>query len=99
VKWKGEWWFSGAHFQVPFDEKLVAKEKNSMQSRAQVNFLDHQSNNMDEVLKKHENVFLDFNHGSPIAFLAAGEIEEFVKAYIEFFNKSLSHSVKEIKIR
>lgn len=97
VKWKGEWWFSGAHFQVPFDEKLVAKEKNSMQSRAQVNFLDHQSNNMDEVLKKHENVFLDFNHGSPIAFLAAGETEGFVKAYIEFFNKSLNHSEKEIK--
>ena len=97
VKWKGEWWFSGAYFQVPFDEKLVAEEKNSMQSQAQVNFLDHQSNNMDEVLKKHEKVFLDFNHGSPIAFLAAGEIEGFVKAYVEFFNKSLNHFVKEIK--
>lgn len=97
VKWKGEWWFSGAHFQVPFDKKLVEQEKNSIQSRAQVNFLDHQSNKMDEVLKKHENVFLDFNHGSPIAFLPAGETEGFVKAYIEFFNKSLNHSEKEIK--
>ncbi|WP_221407987.1 DUF3843 family protein [Proteiniphilum sp. X52] len=97
VKWKGEWWFSGTYFQAPFNKELVAYEKSSIQSRAQVNFLDHQSNDVDEMLKQQEKAFLDFNHGSPIAFLPVGETEGFMKAYMEFFNKSLNLSEKEIK--
>lgn len=97
VKWKGEWWFSGAYFQVPFNWDVVSHEKNSMQSRVQVNFLDHPSNDMDEILKQQEKAFIDFNHGSPIAFLPAGEAEGFMKAYIEFFNNSLNLSEREIE--
>ncbi len=97
VMWKDEWWFSGVFFQQPFNPDLILDEKNSLESRMAVNFLDHQKQETDEMLKKQLSAFKDFNNGSQIAFLPSVRIDEFYKGYIEFFNNTLNLSEKEIK--
>ncbi len=96
VMWKDEWWFSGVFFQQPFNPDLILDEKNSLESRRAVNFLDHQKQEINEILKKQLSAFKDFNNGSQIAFLPSVRIEEFYKGYIEFFNNT-NLSEKEIR--
>ncbi|MBW6442136.1 DUF3843 family protein [Patescibacteria group bacterium] len=97
VQWKNEWWFSGVFFQQPFNPDLILDEKNSLESRMAVNFLDHQKQETDKMLKKQLSAFKDFNNGSQIAFLPSERIEEFYKGYFEFFNNTLNLSEKEIR--
>ncbi|PCI97554.1 MAG: hypothetical protein COB15_07540 [Flavobacteriales bacterium] len=97
VKWKNEWWFSGIFFQQPFNADLILDEKNSQKSRMEVNFLDHQTENVDEVLAQQYNAFLAFNDGLPIAFMPSEKIDDFTKNYTEYFNASLNISAKEQK--
>jgi hypothetical protein len=96
VNWQNEWWFSGVYFQNEFNADLVLNEKNSMESRMQVNFLDHSKEGTKELLKQQLNAFIDFNHGEQIAFMPMNEIEGFVKDYMEYFTTTLHLSEKEI---
>lgn len=41
VRWRKEWWFSGVSTQMDYNANIVLKEKNSLESRMQVNFLDN----------------------------------------------------------
>jgi len=95
VKWKEEWWFSGVYVQSKFDANLILDEKNSMESRMAVNFLDEQTDKADETLKSYLNVFKEFNNGSQIAFMSSDKIDEFVKKYLKYYNRSLNISKKE----
>ncbi|MBZ0243455.1 MAG: DUF3843 family protein [Bacteroidales bacterium] len=95
VQWKNEWWFSGVFFQQAFNPDLVSNQKNSLESRIAVNFLDHHGKETEETLKMQLNAFKDFNEGSQIAFMPSEEIEDFVTDYAEFFNNSLKLSDKE----
>lgn len=97
VKWKEEWWFSGIQFQAPFNPDLILDEKNSLESRMAVNFLDHQTKEVNEMLEMQLKAFKDFNNGLQIAFMPSDRIDEFIRAYTEFFNNSLNLSDKEIK--
>ncbi len=97
VKWKTEWWFSGIYFTQDFNADLILDEKNSIESRASVNFLDHDSENIDETLQLQYKAFLNFNNQKQLAFLPVSEINNFTKKYIEFFNKSLNLTEKQIK--
>lgn len=97
VHWKDEWWFSGVFFQQPFNPDLILDEKNSLESRLAVNFLDHQIQETDKILKKQLSAFKDYNNGSQIAFLPSESIEEFYKGYIIFYNNSLDISKNEIR--
>ena len=97
VQWQNEWWFSGIFFQQSFNPDLILDEKNSIESRMQINFIDHQSNQVDDVLKQQEQAFLDFNNGFPIAFIPSEKIDDFTKNYIDFYNSSLKLSAKEQK--
>ncbi len=96
TQWKEEWWFSGVFFQQPFDANFILKEKNSLESRMAVNFLDHQEAATDEMLKMQFSAFKDFNNGSQIVFLPSERIEDYYKEYIKFYNNSLNKSEKEI---
>ncbi len=95
VKWMDEWWFSGVYVKTPFNADLVLDEKNSVESRKQVSFLDHESNDMKSILQEHLEVFKRFNNGSQIAFMPTGEVEKFVKGYYDFYNSSLNISPAE----
>ncbi|MDO9256912.1 MAG: DUF3843 family protein [Bacteroidales bacterium] len=96
VRWKDEWWFSGIQFQHPFDPDLILDEKNSLESRKVVNFLDHQTTDVNKALKMQLKAFKDFNHGLQIAFIPSERIDEFIRAYIEFYRNSLNLSDQEI---
>ena len=50
VKWRDEWWFSGVYFQTEFNANLVLDEKNSLESRRAVDFLDHKSKETEETI-------------------------------------------------
>ena len=97
AKWKDEWWFSGIQFQSPFNADLVLEEKNSIERRMAVNFLDDKRKESQEILEKQLMAFSNFNNGSLIAFMPSDEIDEFFRAYIEFYNNSLNLSDKDIK--
>ncbi|MDF1548447.1 MAG: DUF3843 family protein, partial [Bacteroidales bacterium] len=97
VKWRGEWWFSGVLFQIEFNQDLVFDEKNSDESRMAVNFIDHNENDMDELLNNQFNAFKDLNNGLQIAFMESDKIEHFLKNYTEYYNKSLNLSKKAKK--
>ena len=49
------------------------------------------------MLEKQFKAFRDFNNGLQIAFMSSDKIDEFYRAYTEFFNNSLNLSDKEIK--
>jgi len=97
VNWKNEWWFSGIFFTQAFNANLILDEKNSLESRMQVNFLDHQTKETDHVLSQQYKVFLDFNNGLPIAFMPSEKVDTFTRNYMEYFNASLKLSPKEQK--
>jgi hypothetical protein len=97
VRWKNEWWFSGVFFQQPFNADLILDEKNSVENKMEVNFLNNQKKENDKMLKMQFSAFKDFNNGSQIAFLPSEKIDEFNKRYIEFFNNTLNLSEKEIR--
>ena len=95
AQWKNEWWFSGVFFQQPFNPDLILDEKNSLESRMTVNFLDHNKQDTIGLLNQQLEAFLDFNNSSQIAFLTSEKIEGFYKDYAEYFNKSLNLTSKE----
>jgi len=95
AQWKDEWWFSGVFFQQPFNPDLILDEKNSLESRMSVNFLDHQKKKTTEILDEQLNAFKEFNKGSPIAFMPSERIEGFIKSYTKYYNNSLNLSAKE----
>ncbi len=95
AQWKDEWWFSGVFFQQPFNPDLILDEKNSLESRMVVNFIDHQKKETDKLLEMQLTAFKDFNNGLPIAFMPSQEIDNYVKNYTEYFNNSLGLSPKE----
>jgi hypothetical protein len=97
VKWRDEWWFSGVYFQTEFNADLVLDEKNSLESRRAVDFLDHKSKETEETIELQRRAFQDYNHGSPIAFLASEKIENYMKDFIHYYNKSLAHSEKDFE--
>ncbi len=101
VKWRNEWWFSGVYFQAEFDDNLVLQEKKSIKSINSVDFLDHQSNDMEMILGEQLKVFKQFNNNQQIAFMASDKIDLFIKNYIQYFNKlnKISKKDKEIPKR
>ena len=60
VKWKDKWWFSGIFFEQPFNPDLILDQKNSLDSRMAVNFLDHRKKETDEMLKRQLSAFKIF---------------------------------------
>lgn len=99
VRWMDEWWFSGVHFIVGFDANLVLDEKNSVESRKAVSFLDHENEKTktNEILQMQNEAFLKYNNNQPIAFLKGEKIDTFIKGYIKYFNNSLNLTKKERK--
>ena len=95
VRWREEWWFSGIYFQVPFNADLVLNEKNSLESRKQVNFLYHDTNDIKITIELQHQAFLSFHNGSSVAFLPSDKIEEFIRNYIEYFNNTLDLTDEE----
>lgn len=95
VQWKYEWWFSGISFQYPFNADVVLDEKNSLERRMDVSFLDHKEKETSKLLNIQLNAFKDFNGGSQIAFLPAEDIDEFCEDFMEFYNNSLGLSQEE----
>ncbi|MEX2565103.1 MAG: DUF3843 family protein [Cyclobacteriaceae bacterium] len=95
VRWKNEWWFSGVKFDTPYNEGLVLEERNSVQSRRQVNFLDDQEKEKIEILNIQKEVFLSFNNDSPIAFLPVKDFRDFSNAFIDRYNKYLKDKSKQ----
>ena len=97
VKWRNEWWFSGINFSIAFNANLILDEKNSLKSRMAVNFIDHNLQKVENILQEQLDSFLKFNNGSPIAFMASDEIENFNNDYIKYFNENLNLSDRERK--
>lgn len=97
AKWKDEWWFSGIYLKDDFNANLIEDEKNSMENRMAVNFLDHQTEKIEELIKLQFDAFKDFNNGSQIAFIPSNKIDEFIRKYTEYFNHSLNLTKRERK--
>jgi hypothetical protein len=95
VKWRNAWWFSGIYFHNDFDPDIILDEKNSIESRMQVSFLDHDRKDTNEVLKSQLDAFLSINNNSPIAFLPATETQKFMEEYIAHYNHSLNLTKKD----
>ena len=97
ANWKGDWWFSGVHFIQPYDPVVVTQEQNSLESKQRIAFLDHQEEKALELLEEQREKFLEFNGGSPIAFLPAPELSRFYKRFISYYNQSLNLSAQEME--
>jgi hypothetical protein len=87
VKWRDEWWFSGAQLSWGYNEDLIRQEKSSEKSKMLFE--------KDPVLKKAENEqlhasFLKFNKGKPIAFVESEEkAGSFIRDFLVFHNETL----------
>ena len=97
VRWQNEWWFSGTYYAMPFNANLILEEKNSIESRAALSFLDRDNPAMKEMLDKQLEAFLEYNDGHQIAFLPSSKMHAFYEGYIDFYNASLHMSDEEIE--
>jgi hypothetical protein len=95
VRWQNEWWFSGIYAKMDYDADLILDQKNSVESRQQVGFLDYNTEKVREIIQNQHEAFLKFNNGSPIAFLPSDKIQEFLQKSMEYYNSSLNLSEKE----
>jgi len=96
VKWQNEWWFSGIFFDLKFNADIILNEKNSIESRRQVSFLDP-TDKVDEVLSIQYKVFKEFNNGLSTAFVPSSQVNSFIENYQEYYNAYLKLSEKEKK--
>lgn len=96
MKWRDEWWFSGVYFEREIDAYLVLEERNSLESRRVVNFLDEDQRAAKQVLAMQQKAFLEFNDDAQIAFMRADEVEDFFAGFMAH-NKSLNLSEKHQK--
>lgn len=90
VNWKGNWWFSGNEFQIDFNADLVLKERNSVESRQAVEFLNMAEDKPLELIEKQYEAFKTFNQGYPIAFMEVEKIDEFCESFVSYFNDTLN---------
>jgi hypothetical protein len=95
VKWRGEWWFSGAQLALKYDADLIRKEKESEKSKMLFG--------KDPALQREENrqlyrSFLKFNKGKPLAFVESEEAANgYISDFLAFHNRSLMKSARKGK--
>lgn len=95
VRWLDEWWFSGVYYQQKFNEKLVSKEKNSIEGIQDTWFINQDESVVADVLKRQLDGFLAFNKGDQLAFIETKKIGNFIKEFYEYYNNSLKLADKE----
>jgi hypothetical protein len=95
VKWQNEWWFSGTFFDMPYNADVVKEEKDSLESRHAVSFLDYQEKNVDDILEKQYKAFKNFTDGHQIVFLESEKIGDFYRNYLEYYTETLNLTEKE----
>ncbi len=83
IRWKNEWWFSGAFAEQSYDEELVNRLRKSEKSRNEFKVLDGNEEKTNELLEKKLAVFKDCTNGSPIAFLSSENAAKFYAKYFE----------------
>lgn len=83
VRWQDKWWFSGINFQKAFDADLVREEKNNVRSRNQVNFVNQDTSEFTDILKTHFKAFLQYNHGSQVAFMPSSQVDSFLNGFTD----------------
>jgi hypothetical protein len=98
VKWRDEWWFTGAQLVWGEDDKLIRNEQESEESKMLFG--------KDSAVKREENrqlfqSFMKFNQGKPLAFVENTETAEgFIRDFLAYHNKSKMDSLhKERKDR
>ncbi|MEM6720955.1 MAG: DUF3843 family protein [Bacteroidota bacterium] len=94
VQWKHNWWFAGNYTTQKFNADLILNLKNSLEARAQVNFL-NDPQKVKEVLEKQDKAFLDFNNGLRTVNIDHNELHDFTKKYFNFYTDSLQLSEEE----
>lgn len=97
VKWRGEWWFSGIEYSMPYNQKLVEEERNDHIKKNALNFLDFDEKAALESILLLEKAFLKYNNNSPIAFMPASEINGYLKNFYQFYNESIAENSKKAK--
>jgi len=95
VKWKEHWWFSGIALQTGYEADLILDQKNDVEARKQVAFLEADSKAVKETLAEQEKSFLAYNKGHQICFLLAENIDNFMNGFLKFHNDTLNLSKKE----
>ena len=90
IQWRKEWWFSGVFVKLGFNADLILDEKNSMESRRSVAFLDQDTSHLKESIQLHYRAFLKFNNNSMVAFLPSAKINSFIAEYVQYYNQSLN---------
>jgi len=97
VRWQNEWWFSGISAQQPYDATLVAEERNLIESKMAINFLDYEQYKVEDVIEKQFAAFKDYTNGFQIVFLESSKIKAYLKGYTEHYNTYLKLSKNELK--
>lgn len=92
VRWRGEWWFSGIHYNIPYDAGFVAEERSSIEHRGEVAFLDNKAEHLASILDNQRQIFEALTGGSLIKFSLSGEMNGFMKEFALAYEESLGLS-------
>lgn len=90
VKWRNEWWFSGAQLSWGEDEEMIKNEQESEESKMLFG--------KDPAVMREENrqlyqSFMKFNQGKPLAFVKNMETAKgFIRDFLAYHNKSIMDS-------
>jgi hypothetical protein len=93
VKWKDEWWFSGARMGWGYDKELIRKEEESEESRM---LFGKDPAGLKEENRKLYISFLKFNLGKPLAFVEnVDAAEHLIHDFIAYHNRSVKGSERK----
>ncbi|TVQ14022.1 MAG: DUF3843 family protein [Bacteroidetes bacterium] len=92
ARWMNEWWHSGIMVQSAFNPDVILDQKNSIESRKEVDFLDQDKKEVREILDAQLMSFRAFNNNEQIAFMESGKVDSFLKEFFAHHNQSLKLS-------
>lgn len=96
VRWKGEWWFSGAQIQSTYNQKLIDEENKSRTSRIAVNFLEYTKEEIEDRINTQFHKFKAYTQGKQIVFMPSNKINGFMKSFTEFWASSEGFSSEKL---
>jgi hypothetical protein len=87
ANWMGEWWFSGVLSSFELTDEILLDE---VSNPANANLFSDENLKKEAILEQYES-FLEYNNGSPIAFLEdMSAFKNFTNQFLRFHNKKMS---------
>jgi hypothetical protein len=86
-RWKDKWYCNGIYMYVEFDADMILDLKFSQDAKDEIAFLNKENNNKIEMIyQEADKLFNTYNNNSPIAFIPAEKLFDFIDNFNTYYN-------------